>query len=242
MKTLIERTFPGRKKTPDRDIDDLAIFTVGTSADVTSFDLAGPGRMYPAFRVSPFQITDAGAGLMAERRPGRALLVGVVEGMHAHSRLSAHWPWIYKALVDAGRVDDAHVIAGQLLGPRSADCVSTQTGDPCFRTTQDGRHHEFFRRIGSTPFPLPEDGRDSEGWAFLGTELPGRRAGALGVLTWDRTDASQSPRQGRVYAQFNGKTRKVDYFRRKTAQRSGPLDDLPLDGRSNADWEYVKPR
>ncbi len=239
--TLLRQDF-GAGFTRDRDIDDVAITTVGVGKDRVAGTWNPYGNAYPIWTITPFVAGDWGAGLLAEHRSGKDYLVGVVQGPSVHPRMSAHWPWVYETLMAHGMKDDARIIATQVLGPRSADCASARLGEICLRATQDGLAFDFFRRIGLTPnggAALPVDGRDGEDWEFLGTRLPDRRAGTTRVRTWDPADVNQAPVPGALYARFNGKSRQVEYFKRKTAQRALPYDAMPLDGGGNGDWAYL---
>jgi len=241
MGTLLRQVF-GAGFARDRDIDDVAITTVGIGKDRMPNIWNPYGNPHPVWTVSPFVQGDWGAGLLAEHRPGKDYLVGVVQGPSVHPRMSAHWPWVYETLMAHGMKDDARTIATQVLGRRSADCASAKLGEICLRATSDGLAFDFFRRIGLSPnggADVPVDGRDGEGWEFLGTRLPDRRAGTTRVRTWDPADVNQAPVLGALYARFNGKSRQVEYFKRKTAQRTLPYDAMPLDGGGNGDWAYL---
>ncbi|OWQ85278.1 hypothetical protein CDN99_22320 [Roseateles aquatilis] len=230
---------------PDRAVDDRVIAIVGMGKDRTPVHLR-PHRgsitgTYGVRVMPPFQSGDNGAGLLAwHDKSGKDLLVGVVSGGAAlHSRMSAHWPWVYRMLMKDGLSNDARLLAKQVLGARSEDCPSAKFGELCFRVAEAGQAPAFFRRVAETGASLPVDGLDGEDWEYLGTELPDRHAATRRVSAWDSADASQAPKPGATYVRFNGKSRVVEYFQRKTSVRAQPMDELPLDGQGNNDWLYL---
>lgn len=222
-------------------MDDQVIVTAGVAQDRNAGTLRLSGLNYQAWTVSPFLNTDRGAGLLAQQRSGKDFLVGLVQGFAVHTRMSAYWPAVYKTLRENNMDADALVIARQVLGQRRDDSRRVDPGEVRMRVVADGGPPLFFRRIAPARAgyrELPVDGRDDEGWEFLGTDLPDRQTAERQVNIWNSADLAP-PLVGAVYAQFNGRTRVVEYFRRRTVDRAQPLDVLPLDGMGNDDWRYI---
>ncbi|KAI1691637.1 hypothetical protein Ddc_24113 [Ditylenchus destructor] len=148
-----------------------------------------------------------GRGLLAQQRSGKDFLVGLVQGFAVHTRMSAYWPAVYKTLRENNMDADALVIARQVLGQRRDDSRRVDPGEVRMRVVADGGPPLFFRRIAPARAgyrELPVDGRDDEGWEFLGTDLPDRQTAERQVNIWNSADLAP-PLVGAVYAQFNGR-------------------------------------
>ncbi len=167
--------------------DDFVITLAGTLTDEITMRRPAPDAM------RPFEAHLGGSALMASLRedpyPGvkqGVYMVGLISGDGLfHTRLSAHWPAIYEALVKAKQIDAARRVATQVLDLKfwSADRLGT-VGDLYGRVHPTTGAFEFFRlrklTDGGTYWDLPVDGRDNEWWEFLGTKLP-TRAEVLGL-------------------------------------------------------------
>ncbi|ANH70046.1 hypothetical protein [Mitsuaria sp. 7] len=172
---------------PDRLIDDTLLLTVGTATDEITRVWSAAGTLARSRRGGlhvefPYTPGTSGGGLLASRGELHDRLVGLVTNDQVHLRLSAFWPAIYRELMARGLKEEALVLAGRLIEqPSGADRArEARIGDVRFYDNPYSDRVEFFRRISSgaegTASVFPTDARDSDQWAYLGTELPSRRA------------------------------------------------------------------
>ncbi|UXH78013.1 hypothetical protein [Roseateles amylovorans] len=167
------------------------IYTAPVSAGGLQFSDAEADAQLIAFSgedpaqaiVSPINEADGdrGGGLFAIDAAGTEWLVGTVSGARLQTRLSAHWPWVFRTLLQHGLRADAIDLARSVLGTgawAAQDPYATE-GDIYLGEHPVSGQIEFFRLIrrdgdgGYGAFPI--DQRDNAWWAFLGTRLPDRR-------------------------------------------------------------------
>ncbi|OWQ45235.1 hypothetical protein CDL60_21090 [Roseateles noduli] len=131
---------------------------------------------------SPFGSADEGSGLLAAVRSDVELpdgrLVALIGGDGLfHMRLSAHWPAIYRAMIDQGWREDAAQVAAQVLNLKAFD--EARTGKPgqfyalANPSTGDVEFFRLRRVEADGTYPArPSHGQSDDWWEFLGTELP----------------------------------------------------------------------
>jgi hypothetical protein len=178
----VQRALRGWK---DPSADELLIPLAGTIADGMTHRRRPPPMPGWGQMSSPFRSADEGSGLLATARPAGDLavdgkLVGLAGGGGLlHMRLSAHWPAIYRAMIEQGWREDAAQVAAQVLNLKAFE--EARTGKPgqfySLPNPSTGEV-EFFRlrRVeadGTYP-ARPSHGQGDDWWEFLGTELPTR--------------------------------------------------------------------
>ncbi|WP_431048949.1 hypothetical protein [Roseateles sp. L2-2] len=183
----------------DPSADALLIPLAGTITDGMTHRRRPPPMPGWGQMSSPFQSGDEGSGLLATARPAGDLaldgkLVGLTGGDGLlHMRLSAHWPAIYRAMIEQGWREDAAQVAAQVLNLKAFD--EARTGKPgqfyalANPSTNDVEFFRLRRVDADGTYPArPSHGQGDDWWEFLGTDLPSR-AEVMERQAKDRTAA-----------------------------------------------------
>ncbi|CAG9184695.1 hypothetical protein [Cupriavidus pampae] len=237
--SLVMRAFyPNRKRRSgdaqalrrgDRELDEMVVLTAGLGSDAA------------AGIASPLRTQDRGGGVFVLDAAQREWLVGTVLGAQLHARQSEYWPWLFATLLRYNLRAEALRLARQVLGTGHWGDHDRQgnIGDVYVYENPYTRAIEFFRLIaldrhGRYGF-FPNARRDNAHWEYLGNDLPSAAEATAPMRAW-QPDAREG-KVGDVFVRAHPTSGTVEYFRLKIA--GGALSEPPIDGASNADWEYL---
>ncbi len=207
----------------DRDVDDIAILTIGLQTD-------------PEIQTwTPF-INQQGAGLFLQKPDGALGLIGSTFEGTAQVRLSYYWPWIVQMLQSHNRLNEAIQLSDAVLGTSLYTWPFRRLGQ--IYTYINGSDIQYFRlaspeSASSEQYDMqfPTNRRDNRVWEYLGTTLPNFEQATTPINAWN----GQSGKAGDVYIYANPYTGDVEYFQLKVTGRYGYF---PVNKTSNWEWDY----
>ncbi|ANH70044.1 hypothetical protein ABE85_25105 [Mitsuaria sp. 7] len=99
---------------------------------------------------------------------------------------------------------------------------------------------EFFRLVATDPQhrygPLPSGSQDNAQWEFLGTDLPDRASASASFKSWAMDRAGG--KVGEIFARWNERQHKIEYFELKQVNEQGLYEDIPADAPDSRHWAY----